>query len=54
MEAEVQDSCKEMDMLSWLNRTALELIGQSALGYSFDPLVSESRNVFGDALKALL
>ena len=25
-------------MLSWMTRTALEIIGQSGLGYSFDPL----------------
>ncbi|RXW17120.1 hypothetical protein EST38_g8727 [Candolleomyces aberdarensis] len=29
----------EVDLLSWMSRTALELIGQAGLGYSFDPLL---------------
>ncbi|KAF5375312.1 hypothetical protein D9757_009677 [Collybiopsis confluens] len=32
---------QEIDVLSWMARTALELIGQAGLGYSFDPLVGE-------------
>ncbi|KAF5375327.1 hypothetical protein D9757_009678 [Collybiopsis confluens] len=32
---------QEIDVLSWMGRTALELIGQAGLGYSFDPLVGE-------------
>lgn len=28
----------QVDLLSWMSRTALELIGQSGLGYSFDAL----------------
>ncbi|KAF5349328.1 hypothetical protein D9758_011805 [Tetrapyrgos nigripes] len=32
---------KEIEMLSWTSRTALELIGQGGLGYSFDSLESE-------------
>lgn len=28
----------QIDLLTWMTRTALELIGQSGLGYSFDPL----------------
>lgn len=28
----------KMDLLLWMNRTALELVGQSGLGYSFDSL----------------
>ncbi|KAK7040122.1 hypothetical protein VNI00_009927 [Paramarasmius palmivorus] len=31
----------KIDMLSWMARTALELIGQSGLGYSFDELQDE-------------
>ncbi|KDR76354.1 hypothetical protein GALMADRAFT_68050 [Galerina marginata CBS 339.88] len=34
----VKDGPQEIDMVSWMTRTALELIGQSGLGYSFDPL----------------
>lgn len=41
-------------MMSWLSRTALELIGQGALGHSFDRLVEYTPNVYGEALKALV
>ncbi|KAE9385054.1 cytochrome P450 [Gymnopus androsaceus JB14] len=30
---------QEVDILSWMGRTALELMGQAGLGYSFDPLI---------------
>ncbi|KAF8962739.1 cytochrome P450 [Flammula alnicola] len=36
--AKVNDGPQEIDVLSWMTRTALELIGQSGLGYSFDSL----------------
>ena len=42
----------EVDILAWMGRTALELIGQAGLGYSFDPLVSDSADEFGAAVKA--
>ncbi|KAF9064449.1 cytochrome P450 [Rhodocollybia butyracea] len=31
----------EIDLLSWMTRTALELIGQSGFGYSFDNMVDD-------------
>ncbi|KAH9475657.1 Cytochrome P450 monooxygenase 91 [Psilocybe cubensis] len=31
-----------MDLLLWMNRTALELVGQSGLGYSFDSLEEDA------------
>ena len=34
-------SCLQIEVLSWMGRTALELIGQSGLGYSFDPLTED-------------
>ncbi|KAI0657085.1 cytochrome P450 [Cubamyces menziesii] len=43
----------EVDMLAWMGRTALELIGQAGLGYSFDPLVEESADEFAVAVKML-
>ena len=43
----------EMDMLAWMGRTALELIGQAGLGYSFDPLVSDAPDDFAMAIKAI-
>ncbi|KAF5346787.1 hypothetical protein D9758_015732 [Tetrapyrgos nigripes] len=33
---------QEIEMLSWMSRTALELIGQAGLGYSFDNLSAEA------------
>lgn len=41
-------------MLQWTGRVALELIGQSGLGYSFDSFVSDMKDDYGAALKALL
>ncbi|KAK7038700.1 hypothetical protein VNI00_010584 [Paramarasmius palmivorus] len=51
----VQDGPEQVDMLSWLSRTALELVGQSGLGYSFDPLTDEEcAHPYPMALKGLL
>ncbi|KAG5653018.1 hypothetical protein H0H81_002711 [Sphagnurus paluster] len=33
---------EQIDILQWMNRASLEMIGQSALGYSFDPLLDNS------------
>ncbi|KAI0754283.1 cytochrome P450 [Daedaleopsis nitida] len=41
----------ELDMHSWISRTALELIGQAGLGYSFDPLVEAKPDEFASAIK---
>ncbi|KAM5543445.1 hypothetical protein V8D89_002696 [Ganoderma adspersum] len=46
------DGPVEVDMLLWMGRTALELIGQAGLGYSFDPLVSDSPDEFMLAIKS--
>ncbi|KAG6907125.1 hypothetical protein DXG01_010429 [Tephrocybe rancida] len=41
-----------IDILHWMSRTALELIGQSGLGYSFDPLVEGAKpHPFSEAVK---
>ena len=43
----------EIDMLNWMGRTALELIGQAGLGYSFDPLKEDvTPDVYAEAIKA--
>lgn len=47
-------SATDVDVLPWMPRAALELIGQAGLGHSFDPLTSEERNEYGDALKDLM
>ncbi|KAI0737451.1 cytochrome P450 [Daedaleopsis nitida] len=40
-ELEVKQTPTDVDVIRWTSRAALELLGQGALGYSFDPLVSE-------------
>ncbi|CCM00987.1 uncharacterized protein FIBRA_03035 [Fibroporia radiculosa] len=51
---QVAGGTEEIDMLNWMGRTALELIGQGGLGYSFDPLVEDVHNEYGHALKTLV
>ncbi|KAG2007200.1 cytochrome p450 [Coprinopsis cinerea AmutBmut pab1-1] len=41
IEAQVANGPKDIDILAWMTRTALELIGQSGLGYSFDPMTED-------------
>ncbi|KAH0590055.1 hypothetical protein H2248_000230 [Termitomyces sp. 'cryptogamus'] len=44
---------REVDILHWMSRAALEMIGQSGLGYSFDPLVEGATpHPFCEAAKA--
>ncbi|KXN81938.1 Leukotriene-B(4) omega-hydroxylase 2 [Leucoagaricus sp. SymC.cos] len=39
---QVKDGPKQVDIFDWLSRTALELIGQCGMGYSFDSLKGDS------------
>ncbi|KAI0631059.1 cytochrome P450 [Trametes polyzona] len=41
----------DLDVCGWMSRTALELIGQSGLGYSFDPLTEETADAYAGAIK---
>ncbi|KAF7344511.1 Rint-1 family protein [Mycena sanguinolenta] len=41
LEARVQQGPREIDLLVWMTRTALELIGQAGLGHRFDDLVTD-------------
>ena len=51
----VKDGQTEIDMLDWMGRTALELIGQAGLGWSFDPLVEDTvENNLGTAVKSIV
>ncbi|KAI0692676.1 cytochrome P450 [Cerioporus squamosus] len=50
----VEDGPRTLDMLNWSTRIALELIGQGGLGYSFDPLTTDSASPYGDAMKNLM
>ncbi|TEB32626.1 cytochrome P450 [Coprinellus micaceus] len=42
-QAKVQNGPATIEVLNWMTRTALELIGQSGLGYSFDPLTENGK-----------
>ncbi|PIL26726.1 cytochrome P450 [Ganoderma sinense ZZ0214-1] len=44
----------EVNMVMWMGRTALELVGQAGLGYSFGKLTEETPDELGDALKSLM
>ncbi|CDO70522.1 hypothetical protein BN946_scf184569.g65 [Trametes cinnabarina] len=37
----VKDAPRDIDVLEWMGRTALEIIGQAGMGHSFDPLVED-------------
>ncbi|KAI0791025.1 cytochrome P450 [Abortiporus biennis] len=52
--AQVKSGPKELDILNWMGRGTLEILGQAGLGYSFDPIVEDVSNTFGDAVKAFL
>ena len=43
-------------MLHWAGRTALELVGQGAFGYSFDPLdaAAPPPDAFAESVKSFL
>ncbi|KAI5835765.1 cytochrome P450 [Schizophyllum commune Tattone D] len=42
LETLTKDGPREIDMLDWISRTALELIGRSGLGHSFDDLTVDA------------
>ncbi|KAF8955779.1 cytochrome P450 [Flammula alnicola] len=53
--SKVKDGPQEIEVMSWMARTALELIGQSGLGYSFDSLTEDAApHPFSEALKNLV
>ncbi|TFY52221.1 hypothetical protein EVJ58_g10136, partial [Rhodofomes roseus] len=54
MSAQLPTGTKELDMLQWTNRGALEVMGQAGLGYSFTALGENPSNDFARALKGLL
>ena len=51
--AQIANGTAEVDILSWMGRAALELVGQGGLGYSFDSLEDEMEDSYGNALKQL-
>ncbi|KAH9949937.1 cytochrome P450 [Amylocystis lapponica] len=52
--AQVSAGPQEVDVLNWMGRAALELVGQGGLGYSFDKLIEDQPNALGDAIKSLV
>ncbi|KAF7972145.1 hypothetical protein HWV62_11119 [Athelia sp. TMB] len=52
--AQVATSSQEIDVLHWFSRTALELVGQSGLGYSFDNLDDGAPHPYTLAMKNLV
>ena len=53
---QVKDGPCEIDMLSWMSRAALELIGQGGLGTFIDPLDGDPRSItaYGQSIKNLM
>lgn len=55
LSARVEDSPRDMDVLHWMSRTALEIIGQAGIGYSFDRVVKdEEADPFAEAAQTYL
>ncbi|KAF7969442.1 hypothetical protein HWV62_27339 [Athelia sp. TMB] len=52
--AQVKAGPQEIDMVHWFGRTALELIGQSGIGYSFDNLDEGPPHPYSLAVKSLV
>ncbi|KAF8640256.1 hypothetical protein AX16_010151 [Volvariella volvacea WC 439] len=51
----IQQGEKEIEVVHWMTRTALELIGQSGLGYSFDTLVDGAApHIYAVSVKELV
>lgn len=51
---QVKNGPKEIDILHWTIRTALELLCQGGLGHSFDTLEDETMNPLAENIKGLL
>lgn len=53
MMADLSGTPKEMNLLTWIHRAALEGLARGGLGYSLDPLDGEPSDEYGEALKAV-
>ena len=54
IEAQVGDQKTTVDIMAWLTRTALELIGQGGLGVSMDSLGEPIHNPLADSVKMMM
>ncbi|KAI0806607.1 cytochrome P450 [Fomes fomentarius] len=52
--SQVEGGPQELDMMHWIGRIALELIGQGGMGHSFDPLVDGSQDTLTEVVKAFV
>ena len=50
---QVREGKKDIDVMAWMSRAALEYIGQGGLGYSFDALDVTKVNKYNTAIKML-
>ena len=50
----VTEETIEIDMLTWMSRTAMELVAQAGLGCSLDSLKSDEPGTYFVALKSLM
>ncbi|KAI8977839.1 cytochrome P450 [Trametes punicea] len=54
IKSRVEAGAPSVDVAHYMGRTALELIGQAALGHSFDPLTEERFDPYAEALKSFV
>lgn len=56
MAFQTKDKPAELDMLAWMSRAALEIIGQGGLGTSIDPLLPDPNSItaYGKSIKNLM
>ncbi|KAI5121967.1 hypothetical protein M0805_002037 [Coniferiporia weirii] len=53
LENQIRDGAKEMNIMKWISRAALEYIGQGGLGYKFDALDEGVENKYSSSIKLL-
>ncbi|PCH33099.1 hypothetical protein WOLCODRAFT_147203 [Wolfiporia cocos MD-104 SS10] len=49
----IANGSQEIDIMHWLSRATLEIIGQAGLGHSFDSLIGEERDDFGKVVNTI-
>ena len=54
IKSNVSDGPRELDMLDWMSRVALELVGQGGLGYSFNALDDSINNEYREAAREFM
>ena len=50
---QVRSGVKEIEILSWMSRAAMEYIGQGGFGYTFDALEDGKRNSYNEDIRGL-